>query len=58
MSSFNQDMVNGYEDIARSIQGSDLKNMTKEELLKLLEEIRTDCWYLYNQGADYLGWGK
>jgi hypothetical protein len=65
MSSTARDMVEGYERIARQIQQfvweekpfkSNKKEHTKEELEKLLEDIRKTCWSNYDSGAYDLGW--
>lgn len=64
---FNKDMVNGYEDMARRIEeflweGKPNKSKkitrTQEEFEQFLEEMRSDCWDNYNDGAEELGWKK
>ncbi len=60
-------MVEGYEDIARDIQGflwegkpfkSNKIERSKEELENFLEGIRKECWDNYDTGARSLGWKK
>lgn len=57
--------VEAHESIAWQIQGflwegkphkSSKKERTKEELESLLEDIRLECWSIYNSAAEDLGW--
>lgn len=58
MASIQREMIEGYENIARDIQGTDFKNMSIEEILAWLEQTREYCWSMYNSGAEYMGWEK
>lgn len=65
MSSVSRDMVEGYENIARRIQGflwegkpnksARIERSTKE-LEEFLEDIRKECWNNYDSGAYDMGW--
>lgn len=67
MSSTARDMVEGHEEVARSIQAfmwegkphkSQKIERTVEEYEAFLEGIREESWQRYNSGAYDLGWKK
>ncbi|MGF9966101.1 hypothetical protein [Bacillus rhizoplanae] len=60
-----KDLMQGYESIAKNIQGfmwkgkplkSEKIEHMKEELEKMLESIRKECWSYYDSNARELGW--